>query len=203
MRSGRPTRVRHDLPRAPLLLLAHLAPDAPRSAWARRRRRRPFARRTAARSASWRLPIAKPGARTWLRCSSVSSNGGIGDAARFTAFAHATNDLRASIAALVRELVASGERVAGYGAAAKAVVLLHACGLGRAEIDYVARSQPVQAGKAAPGSSDPGAPSRPVTREPSGYVLLFVWNIADEVIEQQSGYLDGGGRFVVPNRGRP
>ncbi len=123
---------------------------------------------------------------------------GIGDAARFAAFARATNDLRASIAAFVRELVASGERVAGYGAAAKAVVLLHACGLGRSEIEYVVDRNPYKQGKLLPGVRIPVCSPEQLVESPPGYVLLFVWNIAGEVIEQQSRYLDGGGRFVVP-----
>jgi hypothetical protein len=123
---------------------------------------------------------------------------GIGNASRFVEFARATDEVRASIGALVRELVASGERVAGYGAAAKAVVLLHACGLGRSEIDFVVDRNPYKQGKLLPGVRIPVRPPDQLLESPPGYVLLFVWNIADEVIEQQSRYLDGGGRFVVP-----
>lgn len=123
---------------------------------------------------------------------------GIGDAARFAEFARATDEARAAIAALVRDLVASGERVAGYGAAAKAVVLLHACGLGRSEIEYVVDRNPYKQGKLLPGVRIAVLPPEQLLESPPGYVLLFVWNIADEVIEQQRAYVEGGGRFVVP-----
>jgi hypothetical protein len=34
------------------------------------------------------------------------------------------------------------------------------------------------------------------TRQPE-YVVLFVWNIKDEVLRQEAAYRDAGGRFIV------
>jgi SAM-dependent methyltransferase len=123
---------------------------------------------------------------------------GVGDPVRYAGFAQGVEEVRESIGALVRDLAASGERVAGYGAAAKAVVLLHATGLGRSQIDYVVDRNPYKQHKLLPGVRIPVRPPEALLDDPPRYVLLFVWNIAPEVIEQQRAFLAAGGSFIVP-----
>jgi hypothetical protein len=123
---------------------------------------------------------------------------GVAEPSRYVAFARETDALRTSIASLVRDVVASGERVAGYGAAAKAVVLLNACGLDRTAVEYVVDRNPYKQGKLLPGVRIPVRPPEALLETRPGYVLLFVWNVASEVIEQQREFVDGGGRFIVP-----
>jgi hypothetical protein len=35
------------------------------------------------------------------------------------------------------------------------------------------------------------------TEQPD-YCLLFAWNLADEIAEQQAAYIAAGGRFIAP-----
>jgi len=123
---------------------------------------------------------------------------GITDAARYAAFARDTDALRGTIAGLARGLVHGGERIAGYGAAAKAVVLSNACGLDSSVIEYVVDRNPYKQGKLLPGVRIPVRPPETLLETRPDYVLLFVWNIASEVTEQQRAFVDGGGRFIVP-----
>lgn len=123
---------------------------------------------------------------------------GIHDRARYETFASDVDTLRTSIASTVRDLVASGEGVAGYGAAAKAVVLLNACGLDRSVVEYVVDRNPYKQGKLLPGVRIPVRSPDALLETRPGFVIIFVWNVATEVIEQQRAYLEGGGRFIVP-----
>ena len=106
--------------------------------------------------------------------------------------------LRESIATMVRDLAASGERIAGYGAAAKAVVLLNACGLDRSVVEYVVDRNPYKQGRFLPGVRIPVSPPERLLDTRPDYLMLFVWNIASEVIAQQRAFVEAGGKFIVP-----
>jgi hypothetical protein len=41
------------------------------------------------------------------------------------------------------------------------------------------------------------APDALIERRPD-YALLFTWNFADEIVQQQAQYVAAGGKFVVP-----
>ena len=123
---------------------------------------------------------------------------GVARPGRYAEFAHGVDAARVAIARLVRDLVGRGETVAGYGAAAKAVVLLHACGLDRDAVHYVVDRNPYKQGKLLPGVRIPIRPPDALIDARPGYVLLFVWNIAAEVTAQQRPFLEGGGKFIVP-----
>ena len=56
------------------------------------------------------------------------------------------------LGALVRELVAEGNRVAGYGAPAKGNTLLNLCGLDGAQLEFCSDTTPLKQGKVLPGT---------------------------------------------------
>jgi hypothetical protein len=102
---------------------------------------------------------------------------------------------------LVQELESrrdAGERVAGYGAAAKATVLLNACGIGPELLEYVVDRNPRKQGLTVPGVGIPiEDPSVLLDRKPDA-LLVLVWNIADEVMAQEHEYRAAGGTFIIP-----
>lgn len=123
---------------------------------------------------------------------------GVADETRFDAFAGAVSSLRDDVHDLVAGLVGSGARVAAYGAAAKGVVLANTCGLGADLVEFVVDRNPDKQGKVLPGVAIPVlAPEALQQRRPE-YCLLFAWNLADEIAQQQAGYLRTGGRFISP-----
>lgn len=123
---------------------------------------------------------------------------GVGGTERYVTFARDVEALRRSISTLMRRLAEAGERIAGYGAAAKAVVLMNACGLDDSVIEFVVDRNPYKQGKLLPGVRVPIYPPDALDETNLGYVLVFVWNIAAEVIQQQQRFADGGGKFIIP-----
>jgi SAM-dependent methyltransferase len=112
--------------------------------------------------------------------------------APYSAFAGAVERIKVELTALVRQLVAEGKRVAGYGAAAKATVLLNTTGL--SELAFVCDKSPHKQGRFMPGVHTPIVSPEQLAAEQPDYCVLFVWNIADEVMAEQRAYR---GRFIL------
>ena len=71
-------------------------------------------------------------------------------------------------------------------------------GIGRDYLDYVVDRSPHKQGRYMPGVHLPiHAPSRLLEDRPD-CVLLLTWNFADEILEQQAEFRQGGGRFIIP-----
>jgi SAM-dependent methyltransferase len=90
-----------------------------------------------------------------------------------------------------------GKRVAAYGAAAKGNTFMNYAGIRGDLIAFVADAAPSKQGKWMPGNHLPILPPAEILSYKPDYVVIFPWNIAQEVIEQQQAVLDYGGRFVI------
>ena len=123
---------------------------------------------------------------------------GVMDQAPYERFSAAVNDVKCALLRILDRVKQDGARVAAYGAAAKGVTLASYCGIGKQYIDYVVDRSPYKQGKRFPVDGLAiVAPAALVERRPD-YALLFTWNFADEILRQQSDYIAGGGRFIVP-----
>ena len=106
--------------------------------------------------------------------------------------------LKTKLRALLSGLKGDGKQLAAYGASAKGSTLLNYCGIGRETLDFVVDRSTVKQGLYTPGTHLPIlAPEAVQDRRPD-YLLLLVWNLADEIFEQQHGYSRQGGRFIIP-----
>jgi hypothetical protein len=123
---------------------------------------------------------------------------GLIEAAPYLAFADRVRGVCADLTDLIGGLRADGRSVAAYGAAAKGAMMLNHAGLGTDLVEFVVDRNPHKQGKLMPGTHQPvRSPDALVTERPD-YVLLLAWNFRDEIMAQQSEYLDRGGRFIVP-----
>ena len=116
----------------------------------------------------------------------------------FRDFGRRVTRLQKQLRNLLLELKAAGKRIAAYGAAAKGTILLNSSGVGPDVIDFVADRSPYKQGKLMPGLRIAISPPERIMEEMPDYVLLLAWNVKDEIIKQESAYLERGGRFIVP-----
>jgi hypothetical protein len=88
--------------------------------------------------------------------------------------------------------------VVAYGAAAKGNTLLNFCGIkGRDLISYVMDASPHKQNKLLPGSRIPVFHPEKIVETKPDYVIIFPWNLKEEISEQLSFIKSWGGKFVV------
>ncbi len=92
----------------------------------------------------------------------------------------------------------AGKKVAGYGAAAKGNTLLNYCGTKNDLIDFVVDANPFKQNKWLPGSHIPVVSEEKIKTEKPDYIIIFPWNIKDEVIKQLDYIKEWNGKFVIP-----
>lgn len=91
-----------------------------------------------------------------------------------------------------------GISVVGYGAAAKGNTLMNYCGIKNDLIDYVVDANPHKQGKYLPASHIPVLSEDKIRETRPGYVVIFPWNLKEELMAQLSYIREWGGKFVIP-----
>jgi SAM-dependent methyltransferase len=119
---------------------------------------------------------------------------GVFDEAYYAGFASRVDRLGTRLIEILNRF----DSVAGYGAAAKGVVLLNFFGLDRARIPWVVDVSPHKQNRFLPGTKQRVVPPQTLLSERPQAALLLAWNIRDEVVRRNCDYLNQGGRFIVP-----
>ena len=91
----------------------------------------------------------------------------------------------------------SGKKVAAYGAAAKGNTLLNYCGIKNDLIDFVVDANPHKQNKWLPASHIPVVHEDVLKKVKPDYVVIFPWNLKEEIMRQLSYVKDWQGRFVI------
>jgi hypothetical protein len=91
----------------------------------------------------------------------------------------------------------SGKTVAAYGAAAKGSTLMNYARVGRDLIRFVADQNPSKQGKFMPGSHVPIVACDYLDRARPDYVVIFPWNLRDEISAQLSGLSSSGTELLT------
>lgn len=90
-----------------------------------------------------------------------------------------------------------GESVVGYGAAAKASTLLNYAGIKSDLIEFVVDRNPAKQNKYMPGSRIRIVEEGVLNRVKPNFIVIFAWNIKDEIERQLEYVRSWGGRFVT------
>ena len=107
-------------------------------------------------------------------------------------------EVRDELSCLLARLRSEGRKVAGYGAAAKATSLLSWCGFDSTSISIVGDLNPVKHGKYMPGTDIEIVSPEALLASAPDFIVVFAWNLADEIMAQLSAHAESGGRFIIP-----
>jgi len=99
----------------------------------------------------------------------------------------------------LKEAQSSGKKIAAYGAAAKGNTLLNYCEIKDQDklIEFVVDASPFKQNKFLPGSHIPIVSEQVLKDKKPDYILIFPWNIKDEIIAQLSYIKEWNGKFVI------
>src|SRR5467141_2783547 len=113
-------------------------------------------------------------------------------------FARHVQQIRKNLITLLRALKGDGKRIVGYGAPAKATILLNYCSIDNSLLDFVTDTTPFKQGRFIPGVRIPIVAPEEFRRTVPDFALLLAWNFKNEIIEKEQEYLKSGGKFIVP-----
>ena len=122
---------------------------------------------------------------------------GIADINYYSGFQQRALKIKVSLLEFLVEQNKKGKIVAAYGAAAKGNTLLNYCGIKGDLIDYVVDANPHKQNKFLPGSHIPVVNETHLKRHKPDFVLIFPWNIRDEIKTQLSYIKEWDGKFVT------
>lgn len=123
---------------------------------------------------------------------------GLNTVAAYTDFGTRVAGIRKALRTMLIDIADAGGSIAAYGAAAKGATLLNYADLPSGLIQYVVDRNPHKVGKYMPGVLLPIRPVSEFEQSPTSHLLILPWNFADEILEQQRGFAEAGGTFLVP-----
>jgi len=99
---------------------------------------------------------------------------------------------------LVKNLVAHGKRIAGYGASTKGNVLLQYCDFSANEIFCIADVNEDKHGSFTPGTKIPIVSEKVAREFKPDYFLVLPWHFKHMILEREKDFIQNGGKFIFP-----
>jgi hypothetical protein len=105
---------------------------------------------------------------------------------------------RDDLTRLIRALNSDGKKVLGYGASTKGNVMLQFCGLTPNDIPAIAEVNEEKFGRVTPGTHIPIISEAEARAMKPDYFLVLPWHFKEGIIQRESEFLLGGGKFIFP-----
>lgn len=122
---------------------------------------------------------------------------GLTDVAVYGSFQAKADKVRDDFLAFLIDCNRQGLSVAAYGAAAKGNTLLNFAGIKAGQIAFVVDKNPAKQGMFLPGSRVPIVSEDVLKARKPDRVVIFPWNLTEEIKQQLSYISDWGGKFVT------
>ena len=122
---------------------------------------------------------------------------GVESKAYYQGFQAKSDKVKQDLIAFVSQAKKEGKSISAYGAAAKGNTLINYSHLGIDDIDYVVDLNPQKQGKFLPGSHIPIVGEEVLKQNKPEYIIVFPWNIIDEIKQQLAYVNEWGGRLVI------
>lgn len=123
---------------------------------------------------------------------------GIDQENTYRKFAIEVETRKAQIVEVVYEARAKNKRIIGYGASGRSSVHLNFCKFGPETVEYIVDASPERQGRVTPGTHIPIVGPDVLRQDCPDYAILFAWNYEDEIRKKEKGFVERGGRFIVP-----
>jgi SAM-dependent methyltransferase len=122
---------------------------------------------------------------------------GLQDLNTYLSFQSRADKIKDDLLSFLIEQKRAGKKVAAYGAAAKGNTLLNYAGVKPDLIGFVCDAAQAKQGKFMPGSHIPILHPNEMLNRQFDFVLILAWNIAAEVLKQNSQLVSRGKQFVT------
>ena len=122
---------------------------------------------------------------------------GINSIDTYRGFQKQAEDIKTSFLSFLNQAKNNAHSVVGYGAAAKGSTLLNFSGVRPDLLPYVVDKSDAKQDKFMPGSRVPIMSETQLKKDKPDYIVIFPWNIQDEIIQQLAYIREWGGKFVI------
>lgn len=115
----------------------------------------------------------------------------------FVDFAGQIEKLKNEALTFINPIVASGKKIAGFGASATTTTLMHHFELEKC-ISFIVDDFKVKQNTLSPGHKISVFSPDIIYEENPDYIFIFAWRYVHPIISKHKRYLDQGGKFIVP-----